>query len=113
MHTHGDLAVADPAERPGVLPGDTRRRRPLLGQPGVVDPPHPRHHHLHVVIATRRRTPTTSYAPTTRHCASGGIGRQAALRQLGNRLVGILHGCPKTGTSYNEITAWNHLQPTA
>ncbi|MFC6023871.1 IS110 family transposase, partial [Plantactinospora solaniradicis] len=32
-----------------------------------------------------------------------GIGHQAALRQLGNRLVGILHGCLKTGTSYNEI----------
>jgi transposase len=41
-----------------------------------------------------------------------GIGHQAALRQLGNRLVGILHGCLKTGTSYNETAAWGHLQPT-
>lgn len=32
----------------------------------------------------------------------------AALRQLGNRLVGILHGCLKTGTLYNESTAWSH-----
>ena len=31
-----------------------------------------------------------------------GTGHQAALRQLGNRLVGILHGCLKTGTRYNQ-----------
>jgi transposase len=41
-----------------------------------------------------------------------GTGHQAALRQLGNRLVGILHGCLKTGTTYNEATAWAHLQPS-
>lgn len=35
-----------------------------------------------------------------------GTGHRAALRQLGNRLVGILHGCLKTGTTYNEDTAW-------
>jgi len=39
------------------------------------------------------------------------IGHHAALRQLGNRLVGILHGCLKTGTPYNEATAWSHHQP--
>lgn len=37
-----------------------------------------------------------------------GAGHRAALRQLGNRLVGILHGCLKTGTIYNEDTAWAH-----
>jgi transposase len=37
-----------------------------------------------------------------------GIGHHAALRQLGNRLVGILHGCLKTATTYNEATAWSH-----
>jgi transposase len=37
-----------------------------------------------------------------------GVGHRAALRQLGNRLVGILHGCLKTGTLYNEHTAWAH-----
>ena len=36
------------------------------------------------------------------------IGHQAALRQLANRLVGILHGCLKTHTPYDETTAWNH-----
>jgi len=37
-----------------------------------------------------------------------GVGHQAALRQLANRLVGILHGCLKTGTHYDEHTAWSH-----
>ena len=37
-----------------------------------------------------------------------GTGHHAALRQLGNRLVGILHGCLKTGRRYNEDTAWAH-----
>ncbi len=38
-----------------------------------------------------------------------GTGHHAALRQLANRLVGILHGCLKTGTKYNEDTAWGHI----
>jgi transposase len=42
-----------------------------------------------------------------------GIGHQAALRQLSNRLVGILHGCLKTNTTYNEATAWAHFGPTS
>jgi transposase len=37
-----------------------------------------------------------------------GTGHHAALRQLSNRLVGILHGCLKTRTCYNEATAWGH-----
>jgi hypothetical protein len=37
-----------------------------------------------------------------------GHGHHAALRQLSNRLVGILHGCLKTRTLYNETTAWAH-----
>jgi transposase len=39
-----------------------------------------------------------------------GAGHHAALRQLGNRLVGILHGCLKAGTTYDETTAWAHHQ---
>ncbi len=34
-----------------------------------------------------------------------------ALRALANRLVGILHGCLKHQTIYNEDTAWAHRQP--
>ena len=42
------------------------------------------------------------------------IGYNAALRQLGNRLVGILHGCLKTRTRYDEAVAWNqHTQRIA
>lgn len=37
-----------------------------------------------------------------------GTGHHAALRQLANRLVGILHGCLKTGTLYDENIAWSH-----
>jgi hypothetical protein len=32
----------------------------------------------------------------------------AALRALGNRLVGILHGCLDHHTAYNETIAWGH-----
>jgi transposase len=39
-----------------------------------------------------------------------GVGHRAATRQLGNRLVGILHGCLKTGIMYDEARAWNHQQ---
>ena len=36
-----------------------------------------------------------------------GLGHQAALRQLANRLAGILHGCLKTGRPYDEAIAWH------
>jgi transposase len=39
---------------------------------------------------------------------SRGIGHRAALRQLGNRLVGILHGCLTTSAAYDEHIAWAH-----
>ncbi len=41
--------------------------------------------------------------------AKGDLHHQA-LRVLGNRLVGILHGCLQHGTIYNEDTAWAHRQ---
>jgi transposase len=39
------------------------------------------------------------------------VGHNAALRQVGNRLVGILHGCLKTGNNYDEAKAWAPRQP--
>jgi len=48
-------------------------------------------------------------APTTTRCDARNIGHHAALRQLANRLVGILHGCLKTATKYDENTAWAPL----
>jgi len=42
--------------------------------------------------------------------AKGDLHHQA-LRILGNRLVGILHGCLHHGVVYDEHTAWAHRQP--
>ena len=39
-----------------------------------------------------------------------GTEHNAALRKLANRLVGILHGCLKTRTLYDEATAWPYRQ---
>ena len=39
---------------------------------------------------------------------AAGDTHHAALRHLGNRLVGILHGCLIHHTSYDENTAWGH-----
>ncbi len=39
-----------------------------------------------------------------------GLEHNDALRRLANRLVGILHGCLKTGTRYDEATAWGHRE---
>jgi transposase len=45
------------------------------------------------------------------HRAAGDLHHQA-LRALGNRLVGILHGCLRHHTHYSEHTAWAHRQTT-
>jgi transposase len=42
------------------------------------------------------------------HQRARGVEHNAALRQLANRLVGILHGCLKTRSLYDEATAWSH-----
>jgi len=42
-----------------------------------------------------------------------GIEHNDALRRLANRLVGILHGCLKTRTLYDEATAWGHRQTSS
>jgi transposase len=39
-----------------------------------------------------------------------GLEHNDALRRLANRLVGILHGCLKTRTLYDETTAWSHRE---
>jgi transposase len=41
---------------------------------------------------------------------AAGAGHNDALRRLANRLVGILHGCLKTRTLYDEATAWSHRE---
>ena len=42
-----------------------------------------------------------------------GSGHNPALRQLANRLTGILHGCLKTRTLYDEATAWPQYTATS
>jgi hypothetical protein len=37
----------------------------------------------------------------------------SALRAVANRLVGILHGCLRTHTTYNEHLAWGHRSSIA
>jgi hypothetical protein len=39
-----------------------------------------------------------------------GTEHNDALRRLASRLVGILHGCLKTRTCYDETTAWGHRE---
>jgi transposase len=39
---------------------------------------------------------------------AAGDTHHRALRALANRLVGILHGCLRHGTLYDEYTAWGH-----
>jgi transposase len=42
-----------------------------------------------------------------------GADHHQALRAVGNRLVGILHGCLQHRTPYDEETAWGHRQTHA
>jgi transposase len=45
---------------------------------------------------------------------SRGVSHHAALRQLANRMVGILHGCLKNHQLYDESKAWSHrAKPSA
>jgi transposase len=44
---------------------------------------------------------------------AGGDTHHRALRALANRLVGILHGCLRHHTPYDEHTAWGHRQTQA
>ena len=44
---------------------------------------------------------------------AAGDTHHRALRALGNRLVGVLHGCLRHHTPYDEHTAWAHLTTAA
>ena len=46
------------------------------------------------------------------HRAAGDTHHRA-LRALGNRLLGILHGCRSHHRRYDEHTAWAHRMPAA
>jgi hypothetical protein len=55
-------------------------------------------------------------SPGARACydtrRAAGDTHHAALRALGNRLVGILHGCLTHHAPYSETTAWAHRSTT-
>ncbi len=51
-------------------------------------------------------------APGRPHRAADDTHHQA-LRALGNRLVGILHGCLRHHTPYDERAAWAHRMAAA
>jgi transposase len=57
-------------------------------------------------FATLTTSPGARAFYDTRRAA--GDTHHAALRALGNRLVGILHGCLEHHTLYNETIAWGH-----
>ena len=81
-----------PVRQAEVRPGPLRPQRPA---PRRARPPS-----LH---RTDRLTGGRAYYDQLR---DRGKDHNAALRQLANRLVGILHGCLKTNTPYDEHTAW-------
>jgi hypothetical protein len=66
--------------------------------------------HRWAFCALRNSPGARAYYDTMR---ARGTGHHAALRQLANRLVGILHGCLKTRTLYDEDTAWSHHRAAA
>jgi len=47
------------------------------------------------------------------HRRAVGDGHAQALRVVSNRLVGILHGCLRSCTLYDENLAWGHRMPSA
>ena len=58
------------------------------------------------------RTSPGARALYDQHRAAGDTHHQA-LRAVGNRLVGILHGCLRHHRPYDEHTAWAHRTPAA
>jgi DNA-binding NarL/FixJ family response regulator len=61
--------------------------------------------HLWAFASLNASTGARAYYDARR---AAGDGHHQALRALGNRLVGILHGCLAHHVQYDEITAWAH-----
>jgi transposase len=86
------------------------------GRKRAVRARHVRNHRLYDAVdqwafAALRASPGAR-ALYDQHRAAGDTHHQA-LRALGNRLVGILHGCQRHHSPYNEHTAWAHRMPAA
>ena len=104
--------AATPTPRPArTTPAPARSpaqsgKQKIVARP--VRPQRPARRRPHVSGLRPRCAPHPAPAPTTTSSAPAGSDHHAALRQLANRLVGILHGCLKTRTLYDEATAWSH-----
>jgi hypothetical protein len=71
--------------------------------------PAPRRRDLQAFPALSASPGARGYYDTRR---AAGDTHDAALRALGNRLAGILHGCLAHHTPYSETTAWAHRTDT-
>jgi len=86
------------------------------GKKRAVHARHARNHRLYDAIdqwafCSLQTSPGARAHYDTRRTA--GDTHHQALRALGNRWVGILHGCLKHHHPYNEHTAWAHRRPAA
>jgi transposase len=86
------------------------------GRKRTVRTRHVRNHRLYDAIdqwafAALRASPGARALYDQRRHA--GDTHHQALRAVGNRFAGILHGCLRHHTPYNEDTAWAHRMPTA
>lgn len=107
-----DSAQAQGVERAPPVRGPTAGRQPAVQHRGV-DPPQ-----LGVGDPGRLAQLSQGGAAFTAHDSQAGayydkqrargLGHYAALRQVSNRLVGVLHSCLKTDTPYDEAIAWSH-----
>ncbi|MFE2997283.1 hypothetical protein ACFXG4_19995 [Nocardia sp. NPDC059246] len=59
-----------------------------------------------------RRSSLTEGGALRAACTARGLGHHAALRQLANRLVGILHGCLRTRSHSDETAACHTTSKT-
>ena len=90
---------------------------PITRQSGKAKSVHARHIHNHWLVDALHLQAGAAilHDPGSRtyydQLRAREVSHSAALRQLGNRLVGILHGCLKSGIPYNQATAWSHRTP--
>jgi hypothetical protein len=92
----------------GVRGGDGNFKR--LNRPHAYVDPSAQAQHLAPYNALRGSPGARSYYDGMR---ARKIGNEAALRQLASRQIGILHGCLKTHTLYDEAIALAHHIPAA
>jgi hypothetical protein len=90
---------------PGARAHCLRCASGLSGCPGLGDLGD--HDALHQQAQSALRASPGARAYYDEQCDRG-LDHDAALRALSNWLIGILHGCLKTGILYDEATVWSH-----